>query len=178
MYDFLPQLSVERLDTLFTKVGADIQHMMYTVLNKMYWSPMRRLKSPFCRVYVISRGGVSREFRQGLFHIILKIPHKGWILSMIDEDGGNKKKKTRSNKRGDDLRLIKIKVAVRMVMKMTFQSDANHWDCDLSEFSDYFPAHDWRLHWDLCQELLSSGSFNVNKHSLQIDLSFKRHVNK
>ena len=36
MYDFLPQLSVERLDTLFTKVGADIQHMMYTVLNKMY----------------------------------------------------------------------------------------------------------------------------------------------
>ena len=54
---------------------------------------MRRLKSPFCRVYVISRGGVSREFRQGLFHIILKIPHKGWILSMIDEDGGYKKTK-------------------------------------------------------------------------------------
>ena len=170
MYDFLPQLSVERLDTLFTKVGAEIQHMMYTVLNKMYWSPTRRLKSPFCRVHVISRGGVSREFRQGLFHIILKIPHKGWILSMIDEDGGYKKTK---------LGLIKkIMVAVRMVMKMTFQNDANYWDCDLSEFSDYFPAHDWRLHWDLCQELLSSGSFNVNKHSLQINLSFKRHVNK
>ena len=95
---------------------------------------MRRLKSAFCRVHVISRGGVSREFRQGLFHIILKIPHKGWILSMIDEDGGYKKTK---------LGLIKkIMVAVRMVMKMTFQSDANHWDCDLSEFSDYFPAHD------------------------------------
>ena len=87
---------------------------------------MRRLKSPLCRVYVISRGGVSREFRQGLFHIILKIPHKGLILSMIDEDGGNKKK-NRSNKRGDDLRLIKIKVTVRMVMKMTFQNDAIDW---------------------------------------------------
>ena len=37
------------------------------------------------------------------------------------------KKKTRSNKRGDDLRLIKIKVTVRMVMKMTFQNDAIDW---------------------------------------------------